>query len=162
MGPDAGGNGAIDLVRRFNVMFSALRKPLAVAAAAAVTPLLPLGHVVYQGMTALVPNTDKPLIADPEIEAMFIDDIVATARGGFQALVDDARLLGRDWGFRLAEVKPPVLWWHGGADPFVSVADVQRAVDHMSDADLIRLTGSSQLAMFGEVEPALTFLHERL
>ncbi len=30
-------------------------------------------------------------------------------------MVDDARLLGRDWGLRLADVKVPVQWWHGDA-----------------------------------------------
>src|SRR3546814_3188737 len=39
------------------------------------------------------------------IEAMFIDDIVHVANGRFQALLDDARLFGRDWGFRLADTR---------------------------------------------------------
>ncbi len=37
------------------------------------------------------------------------DDLVRVAKGRFQAFVDDARLLGRDWGLRLTDVKASVL-----------------------------------------------------
>ena len=37
------------------------------------------------------------------------DDLVLVAKGRFQAFVDDARLFGRDWGLRLADVKASVL-----------------------------------------------------
>ena len=54
------------------------------------------------------PAGDRRVLRDPEMEGMFIDDIVLVARGVFQAIIDDARLFGRDWGFRLADVKAPV------------------------------------------------------
>ena len=37
------------------------------------------------------------------------DDLVLVAKGRFRAFVDDARLFGRDWGLRLADVKASVL-----------------------------------------------------
>ena len=40
-------------------------------------------------------------------------------------LLDDARLFGRDWGFRLADVAVPVQWWHGDADSIIGLADAQ-------------------------------------
>ena len=41
------------------------------------------------------------MFADPEIEAMFVDDIVLSIKSRCQAVIDDVRLFGRDWGFRL-------------------------------------------------------------
>jgi pimeloyl-ACP methyl ester carboxylesterase len=52
-------------------------------------------------------------------------------------LFADARLLGRDCGFRLADVKVPVLWWHGDGDSLVPLAGVQVAVSRLQDAALI-------------------------
>ena len=48
-----------------------------------------------------------------------------------------ARPFGRDWGFRLADVKAPVRCWHGDADPYVSRAAAQTAVSRLPDAQLI-------------------------
>lgn len=74
-----------------------------------VTPVIPLAHLAYSGLAA----------------------------GGFQALLDDARLFGVDWGFRLADVNVPVKWWHGNADSIISLADAQAAVAHLPDVELL-------------------------
>jgi len=40
------------------------------------------------------------VLADPEIEAIFVDDMVNAFHGRCLAMVDDARLFGAgDWGF---------------------------------------------------------------
>ena len=108
-------------------MTSALRRPFAAVTAGLLTPVIPLAHLAYSGLAAAMPEGDKRVFANPEIEAMFIDDIVHAAAGRFQALLDDARLFGVDWGFRLADVKVPVKWWHGDADSIISLADAQSA-----------------------------------
>jgi hypothetical protein len=48
-----------------------------------------------------MPEGDQRVFADPEIQAMFIDDIVRVLAGKApcQAVVDDARLFGRRMGF---------------------------------------------------------------
>ena len=65
-------------------------------------------------------------------EAIFVDDMVNAFRGRCLAMVDDARLLGRDWGFRLADVKVPVRWWHGDADNFVPLGAAEHAVSRLA------------------------------
>ena len=77
---------------------------------------------------------------------MFIDDIVLVAKGRFQAIVDDARLFGRDWGFRLADVAAPVRWWHGDADHIVPLRAAQAAVDLLPDAELVVRPGRATSA----------------
>ena len=90
---------------------------------------------------------------------MFIDDIIHVAEGRFQALLDDARLFGRDWGFRLADVK--VRWWHGDSDSIVSLTDAQAAVAHLSDAELTLMRDESHLGGFTAAD-VLGFLYPHL
>ncbi|WP_341286319.1 hypothetical protein [Mycobacterium decipiens] len=67
---------------------------------------------------------------------MFVDDIVLIIRGGCRSPIDDLRLFGQDWGFRLADVRVPVRWWHGDTDQLVPLA-AQAAVSRLPDAELI-------------------------
>ena len=98
------------------------------------------------------------MFADPEIEAMFVDDIVLFIKSRCQALIDDVRLFGRDWGFRLADVQVPVRWWHGDADPLVPLAAAQATVSRLPDAELILCPGESHLDGFAKAEEVLEFI----
>lgn len=162
VGPDATCSGAITLSRRFAPVTSAMRRPFAAATAGLLTPVIPLAHLAYRGLSAAMPEGDKRVFANPEIEAMFIDDIVHAANGGFQALLDDARLFGRDWGFRLADVKVPVRWWHGDADSIISLADAQAAAEHLPDVELLLMPDESHLGGFAKADDVLDFLHQHL
>ena len=82
--------------------------------------------------------------------------------GGCQAFVDDLRLFGRDWGFQLADVKVPVRWWHGDADPYVPLAAAQAAVKRLPDAELILRPGESHLGGFATADEVLEFLRKFL
>lgn len=93
---------------------------------------------------------------------MFIDDIVHVANGRFQALLDDARLFGVDWGFRLADVKVPVRWWHGDADSIIGLADAQAAAEHLPDVDLLLMPDESHLGGFAKADDVLSFLAQHL
>lgn len=162
VGPDAAAGGAIELARTFAPVLSTLRRPLAAITAGLVLPIIPLAHLGYRGFSGLMPDGDKRVFANPEIEAMFVDDIVMAARGRFQALIDDARLFGRDWGFRLSDVKAPVRWWHGDADPIVTFDDAKTAVDRLPDADLILMPDESHLGGFAAADDVLAFLRSHL
>lgn len=162
VGPDATCSGAIELARRFAPVMAALRKPLAAATAGMLMPVIPLVHLAYQGLSAAMPDGDKQVFANPEIEAMFIDDIVHAANGGFQALLDDARLFGRDWGFRLADVTAPVRWWHGDADSIIGLADAQAAAEHLPNVELLLMADESHLGGFAKADDVLSFMHRNL
>jgi pimeloyl-ACP methyl ester carboxylesterase len=155
VGPDATATGIIDVARRLAPILSGLRQPLAAVAAGLVVPVIPLGHYAYRAFASGMPEGDQRVFADPEMEAMFIDDIVVVAKGRFQAVVDDARLFGRDWGFRLAEVKVPVRWWHGDADPFVPLDAARAAAAQLPDAELVVRHGESHLGGFATAEEIL-------
>jgi pimeloyl-ACP methyl ester carboxylesterase len=160
VGPDAGPTGMVELTRRFAPLLTSMRRPLAAVVSALVTPLIPLGHLAYQGFSLLMPEGDRQVFADPEIEAMFIDDIVYAMRGGFQAAADDLRLFGRDWGFRLGDVTMPVRWWHGDADPIVPLDAAEAAVARLPDARLILRPKESHLGGFATADEVLETIRE--
>jgi pimeloyl-ACP methyl ester carboxylesterase len=119
-------------------------------AAAPASPRGPTDTTQLRGaVEALVIEAD-----DPEVEAIFVDDMVNAFRGRCLAMVDDARLLGRDWGFRLADVKVPVRWWHGEADHVVPIAGVHTAVSRLQDAELT-VRAESHLGGFAMIDEVL-------
>jgi len=158
VGPDATATGPIDLARRAAPVLSGLRRPLATLVAGGLLPIVPLGHYAYRAFSGVMPEADQRVFADDEIQAMFLDDLARTARGRFQALVDDARLFGRDWGFRLADVKVSVRWWHGDADPIVSFDAAKAAASRLPDAELVLRPGESHLGGFATVDEILGFI----
>jgi pimeloyl-ACP methyl ester carboxylesterase len=158
VGPDATATGLVDLTRRFAPILSGFRRPMAALLAGGLLPVVPLGHWAYQGFASIMPEADRLVFADSDIQAMFLDDIALTARGRFQAVVDDLRLFGRNWGFRLADVKAPVRWWQGDADPIVSVEEVELAVSYLPNVELILRPGKSHLGGFADVEEVLAFV----
>ena len=162
VGPDAAATGAIDLARRFAPILSGLRRPLAALVTGVVLPILPFGHYACWAYASTTPEGDRRVLADPEMEGMFLDDLVLVARGRFQAIVDDARLFGRDWGFRLADVKAPVVWWHGDADHIVPLGGAQAAAATLPDAELVLRPQESHLGGFAAADEVLRFVRSFL
>jgi pimeloyl-ACP methyl ester carboxylesterase len=162
VGPEATTGVIDDLARRFEPMLSQLRRPLAALSLGLMAPLIPISHYVMRAYSSIQPEGDQQVFADPEMEAVFVDDVVLVVRGRCQAVIDDVRLFGRDWGFRLADVRVPVRWWHGDADPLVPLAAAQAAVSHLPDAELILRPGESHLGGFAKTDEVLEFLRSFL
>lgn len=162
VGPDALATGAIDLARRFAPALDILRQPIAQTTNALMVPIIPLAHYACQAYASVIPEVDRRVLHDPEMEGMLLDDLVLLARGRFQAIVDDARLFGRDWGFRLADVTAPVRWWHGDADNIVPLRCAEAAVDRLPNAELIPRHAESHLGGFATADEALTYLRSQL
>jgi hypothetical protein len=92
--------------------------------------LIPFAHYAYRLYKRMWPEIDRRVLDDPEVAAIFVDDMVNAFRGRCLAMVDDARLLGRDWGFRLVDVKVPVRWWHGETDQRSARAYARISLSH--------------------------------
>ncbi|CAM2951260.1 alpha/beta hydrolase [Mycobacterium intermedium] len=162
VGPDAVAGTVSDLARRFAPAVSALRGAMAATTTGLVTPLIPFAHYAIQGVAGLMPEGDQVVFADPEIEGMFIDDNLVCMKGGFQAIYGDARLFGRDWGFRFADVQVPVRWWHGDSDPIVSLPAAEEAVSRLPGGELVLLPGTSHLGGFAQADEVLKFVRAQL
>jgi pimeloyl-ACP methyl ester carboxylesterase len=101
------------------------------------------------------------VLARPEFKAMFLDDILGGSRAGLRAPVYDATLFGRHWGFLLADVRVPVVWWHGDADHIVPLAHGRHCVERLPDAELRVRPGESHLGGLAIAEEILATLLER-
>lgn len=162
VGPDALATGAIELTRRFAPVLNGFRRPIAETVHGLILPLLPLAHYACQAYASVVPEGDRRVLQDPEIEGMFIDDFILVSKGRFQAVIDDARLFGRDWGFRLADVSAPVRWWHGDADNLVPLRDAKAAIDLLPTAKLVLRHDESHLGGLAAADEVLIFLRSQL
>lgn len=162
VGPEACPIGVIDLTRRFAPILSRLRWPLSALVSGVVLPILPFGHYAYLAYAATTKAGDRRVFADPEMEPMFLDDLIVLSGGRFRAVVDDIRLFGRDWGFKLSDVQVPVRWWHGDADPIVPLDAAQCAVRHLPDAELVLRPDESHLGGFAATDEVLRYVRRLL
>ena len=104
-GAEAAAAGLIALSRRFNRVLTVLRRPLGRGLWGFVRVTNPLAHPMYQAFARVMPEGDSRVLTDPALEAMFVDDLIVGGRRQFQAMVNDLVLIGRPWGFRLADVR---------------------------------------------------------
>jgi len=162
VGPEAAHGGVTDVARRYHRVLTQLRRPLSVLSTVLLAPLIPFAHYAYRIYASRWPEDDRRVLADPEVQAIFVDDMVNAFHGRCLAMVDDARLLGRDWGFRLADVKVPVRWWHGDTDHVVPIDGVQASVSRLQDGELVTRSGESHLGGFAKIDEVLEYMRSQL
>ena len=159
-GPDAAEGGIVALSSRFNSILSTLRVPLGEVVRAAIGLMGPISHPAYMGFSRIMPEGDQQVFADPEVEAMFVRDLVAANRHQFRGLFNDVVLFGREWGFRLHDVDVPVRWWHGDADSLVPLEHARHVTDLLPDCELLVRAQESHLGGFGITADVLGWLSE--
>ena len=130
VGPNAApGSSIVGLAATFQGLLDPMRSALGAGLWLAIQPILPLGHLAIRAYASRMPAGDQEVFADPDMEAMFLDDIANARRRRFAAVAHDAALFGRPWGFELTDVHVPVFWWHGDADNLVPLAHAEHSVD---------------------------------
>ena len=159
-GPDAAEGGIVALSSRFNSILGTLRVPLGEAVRLAIGLMGPVSHPAYMGFARIMPEGDQRVFADPEVEAMFVRDLVSANRHQFRGLFNDVVLFGREWGFRLHDVDVPVRWWHGDADSLVPLAHARHVTDLLPDCELLVRPEESHLGGFGITADVLGWLSE--
>lgn len=129
VGPNAApGSSIVGLAVTFQGLLDPLRSVLGSGIWLALQPVMPLGHVALRLYASRMPEGDQKVFADPEMEAMFLDDIANARRRRFGAVVHDVALFGRAWGFDLNDIHVPVYWWHGDADNIVPLEHAEHSV----------------------------------
>jgi pimeloyl-ACP methyl ester carboxylesterase len=76
-------------------------------------------------VTALAPEmpaADRRVVADVGIRALLAKNFAEALRGSADGWIDDALAFCAPWGFALADIKVPVLLWHGENDVFSPAA----------------------------------------
>ncbi len=155
IGPDAIGGGVVGALQRTAPFVRAGRIPLGLALTAGIRVARPLAGTALDLYRMGQPDGDKRLLGRPEFKAMFLDDLLNGSRRQVTAPLSDFLLFTRDWGFRLEDVKTPVLWWHGDADHIVPFAHGEHCVERLPNATLHVMEGESHLGGLGLAEEIL-------
>lgn len=161
VGPDGIGGGLVGLGSRLRPLIAVGHTPMGVALTAAVRMIRPLASPGLDLYARLSPEGDRRLLARPEFKAMFLDDLLNGSRRQLSAPLADVLLFTRDWGFRLADVGVPVVWWHGDADHIVPLAHGTHTVGRLPEGELRLMAGESHLGGLGLAEDVLTTLLAR-
>jgi pimeloyl-ACP methyl ester carboxylesterase len=126
---------------------AALRSPLSAILSSAVKGVRSVaseGYDLYKNFIS--PPSDRAVLADPAMKAVFLYDLTTALEGGLRAPVSDAVLFGRHWGFLLREIKVPVKFWHGDADRIVPLSHGAFMATLVPGADLVVCPGGGHFA----------------
>lgn len=160
VGEDAAVGGLVRVALPLAPLLTRARVPLSLALTNTVRVARPFGGTALDLYRLLQPRGDRRVLGRPEFRAMFIDDLVNGSRKQVSAPVADLLLFTRHWGFSLADVRVPVLWWHGDGDHIVPWRHGEHCVARLPDARLFILEGESHLGGMTMAEDVLTCLVE--
>jgi pimeloyl-ACP methyl ester carboxylesterase len=160
VGDDAVPGGLVALATRFAPVLPFMLPAAGTMLTALVRVLRPVGTTAVDLYARVSPEGDRQVLSRPEIKAMFIDDLVGNGRRGLRAPGFDVLLFTRDWGFRLADIRVPVRWWHGDADHIVPLRHGRAAVAALPDAQLFVRPGESHHGGVAAAEEVVDTLHE--
>ena len=76
-------------------------------------------HRYLDHITAQMAAADRPILARPEVRAMFAQDYQAAFAQGVRAFSEDLAILAAPWGFAPGAIAVPLALWHGDADRMV-------------------------------------------
>ncbi|MDR3660964.1 MAG: alpha/beta hydrolase [Mycobacterium sp.] len=156
IGEDGISSGLMELAKVVRPVLEVAGTPVRWIAGSLIKLIGPFGSPALEIYARISPEGDRKLLGRPEFKAMFLDDLLNGSKKQLAAPFADIVVFARDWGFRLADVKVPVRWWHGDADHIVPYAHGEHAVARLADAELYTLPGESHLAGLGVAEDILT------
>jgi len=148
----------VALGRRLSPVLKLARVPIGMGLTAAVRLAKPFASSGLDLYARVSPPGDRALLARPEFKAMFLDDLLNGSRKQLSAPLADVLLFSKHWGFELADVKVPVIWWHGDADHIIPFAHGEHMVGRLPNAELRVLSGESHLGGLGAGQEILESL----
>jgi pimeloyl-ACP methyl ester carboxylesterase len=154
-GPDAMQGGLVGLATRFSKVLPLVREPLGVLLTTLIRLTKPIGVPMLHAYKAVSPEGDRAVLERPEFQAMFLDDLSTNGGRSMRAVVYDAILFTRDWGFSPRDVHQPVWWWHGDADHIIPFAHGQHLAAVIPRAEFRVRHGESHLGGLGAAHEVL-------
>jgi pimeloyl-ACP methyl ester carboxylesterase len=94
----------------------------------------PTSHVSALGPE--MPESDRRVVADAGIRALLAKNFAEALRDSAAGWIDDALAFCAPWGFDLADIKVPVLLWHGENDVFSPAAHARWLARQIPSAEL--------------------------
>jgi pimeloyl-ACP methyl ester carboxylesterase len=94
----------------------------------------PTSHVSTLGPE--MPEADRRVVADAGIRALLAKNFAEALRDSAAGWIDDALAFCAPWGFDPADIKVPVLLWHGENDVFSPAAHARWLARQIPSAEL--------------------------
>jgi pimeloyl-ACP methyl ester carboxylesterase len=92
----------------------------------------PTSHLTTIGTE--MPEADRRVVSDAGIRGMLAQNFAEALRASADGWIDDALAFCSDWGFNPANIKVPVLLWHGEKDVFSPVAHTRWLIEQIPQA----------------------------
>lgn len=155
VGPESEPGGLVAALAPLAGVARLTSRPLGATLGLLVKAMDPIKDPVFRATAKIFPAGDQVVFAIPEMQAMFLHDIAQTARGGLPGPMLDLVLFTRDWGFRLSDLAVPVHFWHGDADPIVTLEQAEKMADAVPVSSFNLRPGESHLGGFAAAEDAI-------
>jgi pimeloyl-ACP methyl ester carboxylesterase len=123
---------------------------------AAETKINPASHVVT--LSPELPESDQRLIADVELRRLLERNFAEALSVSADGWIDDSLAFCSDWGFEPADVKVPVLVWHGQDDVFSPVAHSRWLADRIPNASILIQPRAAHFAAFEAMPDVLAWV----
>ncbi|MFZ2510980.1 MAG: alpha/beta hydrolase [Gordonia sp. (in: high G+C Gram-positive bacteria)] len=158
VGPEAIRGGATDLAKLTAPILEVAGAPIGRVISSALSVARPVAEPAISLFARFSPRGDRELLARPEFRAMFLDDLLHGGSRRMEAPFADGIVFARDWGFRVADLQTPVMWWHGDRDHIIPYAHGEHMVSLMPNAKLFDLANESHLGGLGAARAILAEL----
>jgi pimeloyl-ACP methyl ester carboxylesterase len=116
----------------------------------------PASHVTTLGPE--LPESDQRVMADACLRELLTRNYAEALRDSADGWIDDSLAFCSPWGFDPADVKVPVLVWHGQDDVFSPVAHSRWLADRIPNAKMLIQPGAAHFAAFEAMPDVLAWL----
>ncbi len=116
------------------------------------------GDGYWKSMNRRTSDADGALLADPAVTGFMASNQCESFRQGARGPTLDALLIYREWGFRPEQIKVPVHFFHGTADPIVPFAFSRYLARAVPGATLTAFEGEGHLCLFRRASEIVRFL----
>jgi len=116
----------------------------------------PVSHV--STLSPEMPEVDRRIVADAGIRALLAENYAEALRESADGWIDDALAFCAPWGFDLADIRVPVLLWHGQNDVFSPVAHTRWLADQIPGANLSIRPNAAHFAAIVVMPDVLSWL----
>lgn len=97
---------------------------------------------------AVLPEADRAVVSDPEVQTGFINVIYEAMRQGTRGAFHESLLSVTDYGFRLQDIRAPIQLWHGEADKNIPVEMARFAVSALPKGEAEFYPDEGHLSLF--------------
>lgn len=123
---------------------------------AAETKLNPASHVVT--LSPELPESDQRLMADVELRRLLARNFAEALAVSADGWIDDSLAFCSDWGFEPADVRVPVLVWHGQDDVFSPVAHSRWLANNIPNSSILIQPRAAHFSAFEAIPDVLAWV----